>query len=567
MSCASSSPSNTTTTVIERIRQLATLRPRRLGAASALVLTVVSYLIFAPSACGDPMTYARVAGSSMTPRMQPGDLVIARKTDDYQLGEVVAYHNPDLGLVMHRVIVDNRDRVIVKGDANTWVDSYQPRKSEIVGKLWLRIPNGASLLAWLKPPWATLGFTALAMIAFAYPLLRKRGGTRALRPRLKAWNRWDHSGWEGKRAWLLAQRERLEPVLTVYAPFGSIVALGSIVVAVLALLLMSLSYGRAPLRLTTEEHAYTQRAHFRYEADAPPGLYDTSTIREGDPVFLKLTRSVLMGVDVDLDGERLERPTGTVALTATLRQQNGWERTVVLAPQREFTGTHAAATGTLDLGALRRIVDDTENATGVHFESYQLVVHASVQSTTDGTRLRPFEPEVVFRISPTQLQIEQTVSGERSPLTHLANGALTSTRSEVSQLSLGPWSPTVARVRFWSPIALLGSLAALVLLGRTTVKAMAGTEADRIEAQYAGLILRADMLPLPSDMTLVALRSFEDLARMARTAGLPVFQRADSPPDYVLLTPEAAYHYVADDHEQPSAITRRIAQRLRGQAA
>ena len=111
---------------------------------------------------------------------------------------------------------------------------------------------------------------------------------------------------------------------------------------------------------------------------------------------------------------------------------------------------------------------------------------------------------------------------------------------------------------------MLGSLAVLLLLGRTTVKAMAGTEADRIEAQYAGLILRADMLPLPSDTTLVALRSFEDLAKMARTAGLPVFQRADSPPDYVLLTPEAAYHYVADDHEQPSAITKRIAQRLRG---
>lgn len=501
------------------------------------MLTVLAYLILAPSACGGPMTYARVAGSSMTPRMQPGDLVIARKTDDYQLGDVVAYHNPDLGLVMHRVIVDNRDRVIVKGDANTWVDSYQPRKSEIAGKLWLRIPNGAAMLAWLKPPWATLGFTALAMLAFAYPLLRKRGGTRALRPRLNAWNRWDHSWWEGKRSWLLAQRERLEPVLTVYTPVGSVVALGSIVVGVLALLLISFSYSRDPLRVTTEEHAYTQRAHFRYEADAPPGLYDTTTIREGDPVFLKLTRSVLMGVDLDLDGDRLERPAGTLALTATLRQQNGWERTVVLAPQRTFTGAHAAATGTLDLGAMRRIVDDTENATGVHFESYQLVVHASIQSMADGTRLRTFEPEVVFRISPTQLQIEQNVGGERSPLTHLANGALTSTRSEVNRLSLGPWSPTVARARFWSPIALLGSLTVLLLLGRTTVKTMTGTEADRIEAQYAGLILRADMLPLPPTMNLITLRSFEDLARMARTAGLPVFRRADSPPDYVLLTP------------------------------
>ena len=41
----------------------------------------------------------------------------------------------------------------------------------------------------------------------------------------------------------------------------------------------ALAFARAPQRVTSEERAYTQQVHFRYEAAAPPGLYDEPTIR------------------------------------------------------------------------------------------------------------------------------------------------------------------------------------------------------------------------------------------------------------------------------------------------
>jgi len=491
----------------------------------------------------------------MTPRLQPGDLVFARAADAYGAGDVVAYHNPELGLVMHRVIVDNGDRVIVKGDANSWVDSYQPRKSDIAGKLWLRIPHGALLLGWLRPPWATLAFTLLGLAVFAYPLLRHRS-PRTLRPR------WDTS--RARTLW----HTRVAPTLTVYAPTGSVLALAAIVVAGVSLLLASLAFTRASHRVTSEERSYTQQAHFRYEAEAPPGIYDDPTIREGDPVFLRLTRAVRMGVDLGIEGDRLERPEGTVRLTATLQQLNGWERTMVLAPERRFTGTQAAVDGTLDLGAFRRMVEEAEAASGVHFESYQLIVRADIRAYVgDHIPLRPFEPQVVFRISSTQLQIERAPSGERSPLAHASNGVLRNDRVEPNLLALGPWSPSVAAVRFWSPLGLLVSIAVLAALTRATITALHGTEAERIEAQYGSLILRAHLLEPPPHVTLVRMQSFEDLARMARVSGLPILRRSDSPPDYLLLTPEAAYHYEATEHERPSAITARIARRIRPQAA
>lgn len=537
------------------LRRFASRSPRHFRLAATLVATVAAYLFLAPTACGGPVTYARVAGSSMMPRLQPGDLVFARAADSYGMGDIVAYHNPELGLVMHRVIVDNGDRVIVKGDANSWVDSYQPRKSDIAGRLWLRIPHGAVLLGWLRPPWATLASTLAGLIVFAYPLFRHR------RPR-DARPRWDAE--RVRSVW----RTQIAPTLTAYAPAGAVLALSAIVVAGVSLLLATIAFGRASHRVTGEEKAYTQQAHFHYQADAPPGLYDEPTIREGDPVFLRLTRAVRMGVDVTLEGEHLDRPEGMVRLFATLQQLNGWERTMVIAPERHFVGTQVAVDGTLDLGAFRRMIEEAETASGVHFESYQLIVRADIRAhVVDDVAMRPFQPQVVFRISATQLQIERTPSGERSPLSHASNGVLRTDRVEPNFLTLGPWSPPVASVRFWSPVALMISLALLVALARATMTALHGTEAERIEAQYGSLILRAHLLEPPSGLTLVRMQSFDDLARMARVSGLPVLRRSDSPPDYLLLTPEAAYHYEASEHERPSAITARIARRIRPQAA
>lgn len=534
------------------LRRLGALRPRRVGLSASLFVAVAAYLFMAPAACGGPITYARVAGSSMEPSLNPGDLVVARTADAYGMGDIVAYHNPELGLVMHRIIVDNGDRVIVKGDANSWVDSYQPRKTDIAGRLWVRVPHGAALLTWLRPPWATLVFTALAVLVFVLPMAHRRPRAPRVEPaRLRA---------------LWAQR--VSPALTAYAPLGSVLAITSVVVGATAVLLTALAYGREPFRVTPEEHSYTQRLQFRYHAVAPPGLYDDPSIREGDPVFLRLTRAVRMGAEFDVDGDRLERPEGTLRLTATVRQQNGWERTMLIAPERPFAGTRAEAWGDLDLSAFRRMIDDAEAASGVHFESYQLVVRADVSTRLgDGEALRPFAPQLVFRISATQLQIEQTPSGERSPLVHAIGGVLRTTHVEPNHLTLGPWSPQVGSVRFWAPVVLVGAVAVLAILVHATLAALGTSEADRIEAQYGALVMRAQMLQPPPGQTLVRMQSFEDLARIARASNLPILRRSDSPPDYMLLTPEAAYHYEASDHERPSAITARIAERVRRQAA
>jgi hypothetical protein len=41
---------------------------------------------------------------------------------------------------------------VVKGDNNSWIDSDRPGQQDLIGRLWLRVPSGGSVLAWLRIP-------------------------------------------------------------------------------------------------------------------------------------------------------------------------------------------------------------------------------------------------------------------------------------------------------------------------------------------------------------------------------------------------------------------------------
>jgi signal peptidase I len=70
-----------------------------------------------------------IVGDSMEPGFHIGDLVVVHQVQEYRIGDAVAYHNKDLGNnVFHRIIDTNRDRYILKGDNNSWTDSYEPSR-------------------------------------------------------------------------------------------------------------------------------------------------------------------------------------------------------------------------------------------------------------------------------------------------------------------------------------------------------------------------------------------------------------------------------------------------------
>jgi signal peptidase len=151
---------------------------KRLVSTAMVAVFVLWFVQFRPTAIGGPASYEVVAGISMKPGLEQGDLVIAQTEPSYSRGDVIVFHVPtDAGgpgpLVIHRIVGgDAISGFNVKGDNKPAPDPWHPKASDIVGRSWIRVPGGGNWLIWLRRP-AVLGAMAAGVAAFWFFL---RGG-------------------------------------------------------------------------------------------------------------------------------------------------------------------------------------------------------------------------------------------------------------------------------------------------------------------------------------------------------------------------------------------------------
>jgi len=140
----------------------------------ALVLVGAAWLFLAPAQLGGANRYAVVEGSSMEPDLRRGDLVVVRAGSAPEVGDVVLYRDPELRVrVLHRVIGRDGGRLVLKGDANGFVDDARPRSDGVTGSLWFSVPRAGSALLWLREP------VHAALLAFVLTLVALAGGGAA----------------------------------------------------------------------------------------------------------------------------------------------------------------------------------------------------------------------------------------------------------------------------------------------------------------------------------------------------------------------------------------------------
>jgi len=124
----------------------------------AIVVFVGWFVALRPQSLGGPAGWILVAGESMEPTIHPGSLVVVTRRVDYAVGDVVAYRVPEGnpgagGNVIHRIVGGTADDgFIVRGDNTNAPDIWRPKPSEIVGALWLTLPDGALPLLFLRSP-------------------------------------------------------------------------------------------------------------------------------------------------------------------------------------------------------------------------------------------------------------------------------------------------------------------------------------------------------------------------------------------------------------------------------
>jgi signal peptidase I len=152
-------------------------------AVFAVVLLLGAWLLLAPAQLGGATRYAVVEGASMEPGLSGGDLVLVRAGTKPAVGDVVLYRDPTLGVrVLHRVIGVDGDRLVLKGDANDFVDDARPRTADVVGSYWFSVPGAGAALSWMRaPPHAALLAFLLTLVAFSGGAVVRPGAKGKLR--------------------------------------------------------------------------------------------------------------------------------------------------------------------------------------------------------------------------------------------------------------------------------------------------------------------------------------------------------------------------------------------------
>jgi signal peptidase I len=497
------------------------------GVAAGLVV-FVGWLVMGPAQLGGSSSYVTTHGVSMEPRFHAGDLAVIRSADRYAVGDVAAYRSHVLNTdVMHRIVAIDDGRYTFKGDHNSWLDPEQPTRSQLIGRLAVRVPQGGVWFKRLTSPAALAGFALLVLGV---------GGTAAVQTRRQRKRR----GTVPRHA----ARTRSTPTLTGLPEPLRIAATTSAAVGVLALGIGALAWTGPLTSIATVKQASTRSVTFSYTAAVPRSpAYAGTTATSPDPIFRKLANAV--DVHVTYQGG-----PGTITINGELSAPSGWHATLPLAPATTFTGGRYDGTVHLDLAALAAQATAAATATGIPATQISLHIVPVIRTGTAA----PFSPALALDLSPLQLKLaaDKTTLVARDP-NH--SSAQTSVPRRMGLLG---HDVSVATVR---PLSLLGLFLSLlaggfvVILGRRLAP---GSEAAGIRQRYSQLLVPIQPMPTAAGRPVIDVTDFGTLAKLAERYGLLVLHWARSGVETFLVQDEGTTfryrtangaHQIPDDAE------------------
>jgi signal peptidase I len=271
-----------------------------------VALLLAAVWLFWPSGLGGGTVYVTTHGISMEPRFHTGDLAILRAADHYSVGDVVAYRSATLKTtVMHRIVSMDGDRFVIQGDNNSWLDPDHPASDLVLGKLWLRVPQGGKALDALSSP-GSLAIIASAVVALAGAARGPRGRHNARSSRRRTSHR--------PPAFSMPTRALARQV-----------ALGSGAVALLAAISGGVLLAMPSTQTDSRTVQVTQQGQYSYTGAAETGTtYPSGVISTGDPVYTKLTDGLTVSFQDTVSGPGLESVTGTAWLDLSVSTPDGW---------------------------------------------------------------------------------------------------------------------------------------------------------------------------------------------------------------------------------------------------
>jgi signal peptidase I len=298
----------------------AAARAASISAAAALVLAAVWF--FWPSGLGGGTTYVATHGISMEPGFHTGDMAVLRPAGSYSVGDVVAYRSESLDtIVMHRIASGDAGGFVTQGDNNDWLDEDRPTSDEMLGRLFLRIPQGGTALDTLRSPGA-LALVAGAAFAVLGVARRPRGRHRKR-----------SAGRRPARAFSTPARALARQVALASGAVALLAAAGCVVLIALP----SSETGTRTVQVI-------QQGQFSYSGEAERGTtYPSGVIATGDTVWTRLSRQLTVSFTNTLTGPGLAGVTGAMRLDVVVSAPDGWSAVVGSGPVVAMEGGTATA--------------------------------------------------------------------------------------------------------------------------------------------------------------------------------------------------------------------------------
>ncbi|MEX1158067.1 MAG: signal peptidase I [Thermomicrobiales bacterium] len=530
-------------------------RPHFRSIAVIAVILVLGWIFLAPPLLGGRTSYVIVNGNSMEPHYERGDLVLVRSQGGYQVGDIVTYRHPEIGPIIHRIIDQDGARFILQGDNNDWLDSYKPLPSEVIGEEWVHLPKVGKAITWVRGPGLAVFIVAVIGAGVMLPSDQRRVGQRVSRAPRGA-PRPERNLREQRQA-RRQQRPERSASGTSWLDQRTRDALGWVgLIAVACLIAGGFAFTRPTERAVTVDATYDQTGQFSYGAAAPSGIYDAAEVATGDPIFRAVSDTVAVGFDYAFSSELPATVSGNWDLNAVLSTDNGWSRTVPLITDKSFTGPAFSAEATIDLAALRAITDSVTEQTGVSHDRFLLTVvpQVSVDGSLGGQPFSDvFTPELSFNGDPMELTFVS--GGEEDSLSPSRTGIVKLPEIEANTIPVLNWevSVTLARV-----LAILGVILATVsafVVATLAIQANRTGAGGRVPSRYNAMLV--DISDPDPAMTghgqIVAVRSFDDLARLAERDGQVILRHAANGIErFMVRCADITYQYSPSPTPEPA---------------
>jgi signal peptidase I len=501
--------------------------------AATLAFLAVGWWLLGPSQLGGPTSYAIISGSSMEPGLTAGDLVLTRAKSSYEVGDAVLYQDHETNVrVLHRIVAQRGGHFVTKGDNNDFVDPVRPLPDEVLGRMWFSVPGAGSVLSWLKQP------VHLAILLGLLLLVGVGGGREVTQRRAPA-NRP-----------VVALPDAAANGPAVSATVGRAFATVGVVALALFATLAVVAWATSESSTRPVARLYAHAGTFAYSAETKrDAVYPSGTVETGMPVFTRLVDTLRVSFSYRLDAARASDLHGSIGLDAVVRDTSGWERTLLLAPDRTFVGPTASVEGLFDVDAFEELVVQARELTAAPLAAItvELRPRVAVSGTTGPTRVDDtFGPHLDFSYDGTTLQ----------PLPPA--GASPGTAPSFSARRLEPGTVTLPRTvgvgshafgvddaRRVSLLGVAASLAVLLLGAGLLVSTGGRTRPGRIEARHGSRIVPARAV-VPEERWVTDVDDIEDLVRIADAYDRVILRVAEDDGDVYLVDDGiAVYRYRA----------------------